>query len=57
MNERTDYDANRGPLDRREYTRRKVDGFSSCAGCLFIVLWCLVALAFIACGVVRLLHG
>jgi len=45
-NTRLDYDANRGPLDGRQYTRRQPDGFSTVAGCLFIVLWCLISGAF-----------
>lgn len=37
--ERTDYAANRGPLDGQEYTPRRPDGFSVLAGCLFILCW------------------
>jgi hypothetical protein len=36
---RTDYPANRGPLDGREYVRRRPDPFSVVAGCLFLLLW------------------
>jgi hypothetical protein len=35
---RTDYAANRGPLDGREYTRRRPDPFSTVAGCLVFVM-------------------
>jgi hypothetical protein len=46
---RTDYPANRGPLDRTEYVDRGVDPFSCVAGCLgatlsLVVLLCTVAL-------------
>lgn len=57
MSERFDYDANRGPLDGRQYTPRQPDGCSTTAGCLFILLWYAIAIGAIACLIVLVVTG
>ena len=45
---RTDYAANRGPLDRREYVRRTPDPFSVAAGCLTVIMSAVIMLVVLA---------
>jgi hypothetical protein len=55
--DRTDYAANRGPLGRPEYTRRRPDPFSCCAGTLAIIMSAGIVVVVIGLIATRLLGG
>jgi hypothetical protein len=52
-----DYPANRGPLDRMEYVRRRPDPFSVVAGCLAIVTTSAALFVLLVVVVERIVDG